>query len=313
MDERTADIFCLSASGDLNATGEASPRPEAALSADPRADVGDQSDFIRRLIEERDALRMQLEAAQLTTQQALRATQQALRARDEFMSLISHELRTPLNAFKLEFYTRRHYLASGSLHEFSAEKIQRMIDFDERQLDRLLRLINDTLDISRIQEGLLRTRPSRINLRELLQNVIEQMSAPLTAAKCEIKFTCMSDVIGYWDEFRIEQAFINLLLNASRYGAGKVIEVTVEPVATGVRVSIRDFGAGIAADDQVKIFQQFERPRAERRGSGLGAGLFITDRIVRAHRGSLYVCSSVNEGSIFSVILPIGDPQEVSH
>lgn len=251
--------------------------------------------------------KIQTEQEQLLSQ--LQDTQQkleyAIRTRDDFISIISHELRTPLNAFRLDFYTRRHYLENGKMEEFTAEKIKRMIDFDERQLDRLLRLINDTLDISRIRTGQLSVRPTRINLAELVEKVVSQLSPQLQAARCDVEFMPANPIVGFLDEFRIEQALINLLLNAMRHGAGKPIEITVEETGCGARLSVRDNGVGVLADHQERIFQQFERAGDGKRSSGLGLGLFITDQIVKAHDGRIYICSHPGEGATFSIVLPL--------
>ena len=239
----------------------------------------------------------------------LRETQQklehAVRTRDDFISIVSHELRTPLNVFRLEFYTRRHYLENGKMEEFTAEKIARMIDFDDRQLDRLLRLINDTLDISRIRMGQLSIRPSRVNLADLMEKLVAQFLPQFEQAQCSVNVVKNTPVVGCWDEFRIEQAAINLLLNAMRHGAGKSIEIAVEEVGCGARLSIRDYGDGVAADNQQRIFQPFERVGDTTRSKGLGLGLFIADQIVKAHHGRVYVCSQPGEGATFSLVLPL--------
>lgn len=235
------------------------------------------------------------------TQQQL---EQAVRMRDDFMSIVSHELRTPLNIFKLEFYMRRTWLDEGQIDAFTPEKIARMLDTDERQLDRLLHLINDILDVSRIRTGQLSVRPTRIDLTELVEKVVERFSMQLAGAGCTAKINAQAGVVGYWDEFRLEQVLANLLLNAMRHGADKVIEIDVEEVGSNARFSVRDGGAGISPEDQSRIFHQFERGGGKRKGSGLGLGLFITDQIVRAHGGWICVGSMPGEGATFSVTLP---------
>lgn len=251
---------------------------------------------------EQEKLLVQLQ----NTQQQL---EQAVRMRDDFMSIVSHELRTPLNTFRLEFYLRRLSLESGDLDAFTPDKIARMIDTDERQLDRLLHLINDILDVSRIRTGQLSVRPTRIDLTELAGRMIEQLAPQLNMAGCKAQTYAPRAVIGYWDEFRVEQVIANLLLNAMRYGAGKAIDIEIEEVKIGVRVLVRDRGMGIAPDDQQRIFQQFERARSQRKGSGLGLGLFIADQIVKTHGGRIYVCSEPGAGATFSVILPLRSVQ----
>ncbi len=250
-------------------------------------------------------IRMEQERLLAELRDAQTKLQHAIRTRDDFISIVSHELRTPLNAFRLEFYTRRHFLENGKMEEFTAEKIARMIDFDDRQLDRLLRLINDTLDVSRIRTGQLSIRPARVNLADLTEKLVAQFSPQFEQAQCEVSMIGRSPVTGHWDEFRIEQALINLLLNAMRHGAGKPIEISIEAVDRGARLSVRDHGQGIAPENQARIFQQFERAGDTRRSKGLGLGLFITDQIIGAHNGRIYVCSNPGEGATFSIILPL--------
>ena len=260
--------------------------------------LNDQIAALKQIKTEQEQLLGQLQ----DTQQKL---EQAIRTRDDFISIVSHELRTPLNAFRLEFYTRRHYLENGKMEEFTAEKIARMIDFDDRQLDRLLRLINDTLDVSRIRTGQLSIRPSRVDLADVVEKLVAQFSPQLEQAQCSAKIVTCTPITGHWDEFRIEQAVINLLLNAMRHGAGKPIEISVEEIGSGARLSIRDYGEGVAPDHQQRIFQQFERAGDSKRSKGLGLGLFITDQIVRAHNGRMYVCSNPGDGATFSITLPL--------
>lgn len=244
-------------------------------------------------------------------QQAQQQLEQAIRMRDDFMSIVSHELRTPLNTFKLEFYMRRFHLESGTVDAFTPDKIARMIDTDDRQLDRLLHLINDMLDTSRIRTGQLSVRPARIDLTELVGKVIEQLQTQLAAAGCTVRIHATDAVIGYWDEFRIEQVLANLLLNAMRHGAGKDIDIEIEEIKSGVRLSVRDQGMGIEPDDQLRIFHQFERARNQRKGGGLGLGLFIADQIAKAHGGCIYVSSEPGSGATFSMLLPSRNPQQI--
>jgi signal transduction histidine kinase len=111
------------------------------------------------------------------------------------------------------------------------------------------------------------------------------------------------------DEFRIEQAVINLLTNAIRHSASKPIDIVVEwrnEPATGAwaYLGVRDYGKGIDPADQARIFEQFERGDKERKGSGLGLGLFIAKQIVAAHGGTLRVESQLGQGALFSLALP---------
>ncbi|MDB6060791.1 MAG: histidine kinase [Verrucomicrobiaceae bacterium] len=238
-------------------------------------------------------------------QQTQTDLQKAMRLRDEFMSVVSHELRTPLNTLKLELYTRRLHLENGDDDAFTFEKIENMVASDERQLNRLIRLINDMTDVARIRTGQLSMRPATTDLVTLTKRVADQFAAQVEMAGSALHLQNTGAVINaYIDEFRIEQAVINLLTNAIRYSAHKPIEISVDEVGDKVRIGIRDYGKGIPDDDQRRIFQQFERGSNERKGSGLGLGLFIAHQIVTAHGGTLAVASKLDEGSLFTLELP---------
>jgi len=109
-----------------------------------------------------------------------------------------------------------------------------------------------------------------------------------------------------WDEFRIEQVLTNLITNALRYGGGRQVEVSVRQEGGRARMSVRDRGPGIAAEDHGRIFEQFERTDDSRRQApGLGLGLYIARQIVRSHGGEIELESAPGQGATFSVNLPL--------
>ena len=263
-----------------------------------------QRGSLSRQVEALELARAEQEKLLVQLQQVQAELQQAVRMRDDFMSIVSHELRTPLNTLKLELYTRKHYLERGDFEVFTPQKIEQMVNTDERQLDRLIRLINDILDVSRIRTGQLSVRPSRVDLGELAASIVEQLQPQCALSGCEARLRINEPAIGQWDEFRLEQVLVNLLTNAIRHGAGKPIEVHIDCRDDCAILSVRDYGIGIKSEDRERIFHQFERGKNERKGSGLGLGLFITDQIVRAHGGAIDVVSAPGAGATFSVTLP---------
>src|SRR5690606_32847593 len=172
---------------------------------------------------------------------------------------------------------------------FTSEKIDTMINNDERQLDRIVRLINDMTDVSRIRTGQLSIRVAQTNVAALVKRILEQFSAQIAMADSSAQFESSSPRISAQvDEVRIEQAIINLLTNAIRHCGAKPIDVSVTELNdTQVRIAVRDYGKGIEPEDHQRIFELFERGTHERKGSGLGLGLFIANQIVRAHGGTL--------------------------
>jgi len=242
-------------------------------------------------------------------QQTQAELQKAMRLRDDFMSVVSHELRTPLNTLKLELYTRRLHIENGDAEAFSLERVETMVANDERQLNQLVRLINDMTDVSRIRTGQLSMRVAEVDMQQLAQRVVSQFSNQLEMAGIQANIHASGALVVKADEFRIEQAVTNLLTNAIRHCAAKPIDIYVEhrhspELGASVCVGVRDYGKGIEPNDQRRIFEQFERGANERRGSGLGLGLFIANQIVCAHGGTLNVESEVGQGAHFTLVLP---------
>jgi signal transduction histidine kinase len=220
------------------------------------------------------------------------------------MSIVAHELRTPLNTLYLESQLRRMQLGRGAMAAFEAPQLEAMFARDDRQIRNMVRLIEDILDVSRIRSGTLSVRPVKTELSLLLRRVIDDLDQQAAAAGSSISLHAPQPVEGWWDEFRIEQVVVNLLTNALRYGGGKPVEVSLSPTAEGARIDVRDYGIGISAADQPRIFRQFERAGGGRSADGLGLGLFITQKLVEAHGGSISVASEPGCGSLFSLDLP---------
>jgi signal transduction histidine kinase len=229
----------------------------------------------------------------------------ALQMRDDFMSLVAHELRTPLNTLYVETQLRQLQLERGDQQAFSAENLRAMINRDGHQIRSMIRLISDLLDVSRIKSGRLSIRPVETNLSELMQRVIDGMALQAQAAGCALQLSIQEGVVGFWDEFRVEQVVINLLTNAYRYGCSKPVEVTLKAQNGAAEICVRDQGIGIAPDAQEKIFQKFERLDAGNIREGLGMGLYIAKQLVCAHNGDILVHSVPGEGAEFRVILPL--------
>ncbi|SIR04552.1 Signal transduction histidine kinase [Pseudomonas sp. B10] len=257
-----------------------------------------QVEALEQARREQEALLQQLQSTQLELEQAVRM-------RDDFMSIVAHEVRTPLNGLILETQLRKMHLSRDNAAAFTLDKMQAMVDRDERQIKSLIRLIEDMLDVSRIRTGKLSIRPSRFDLVQLVSNLLQNFAPQMEAAETSVSFEAPVPVEGCWDEFRIEQVVSNLLTNALRYGGRSPIQVRVYREGEEARVEVQDHGIGISAENQKRIFQQFERVSAKTVVAGLGLGLFISEQIVAAHGGSIVVESEINEGALFRVCLPI--------
>jgi len=221
-----------------------------------------------------------------------------------FVADASHELRTPLNTLFLQTQIRKMNLEKGNPAAFSTEQQRQGVERDQRQIQNMVKLIDDMLDVSRLRRGALAIWPKPTDLSLLVRRVMDGFADQAASAGCEIHLKAPPAISGVWDEFRIEQVVANLLTNATRYGAGKPVDVSVESVPGGARLSVRDRGRGIAPQDQERIFGQFERAVDKDQIPGLGLGLYITRQILAAHGGSISVSSVPGEGATFVVNLP---------
>lgn len=225
--------------------------------------------------------------------------QAALRVRDEFMSIASHELRTPVTSLQLLVQA----LTSG-LVPMSPEQMARALPMIGRQTDRLTRLIDDLLDVSRIQAGRLPLLLEEVDLCVVLKDIAEQFRGDLERARCRVEIHAERPVTGSWDRQRLEQVVSNLLSNAIKFAPGSVIEMTVVESDGVARLVVEDHGVGIDPARLPHLFQRFERAVSAKNYGGLGLGLFITRSIVEALGGAIRVQSAPGEGTTFTVELP---------
>ncbi|KNX77550.1 histidine kinase [Pseudomonas sp. 250J] len=267
------------------------------------------------LFRQRKALDRQLQALEQSRQEqelllaqlqvARGELERAVRMRDDFMSIVSHEVRTPLNGLILETQLRRLHLSRGNLAAFSEDKLKAMVERDERQINSLIRLVEDMLDVSRIRTGKLSIRPRTFDLGQLVRGLVENFAAQAGAVDTPLELQRCDPLQGEWDEFRIEQVVANLLSNALRYGDRKPVQVRVFEEGDMACVQVQDHGIGIDAQHLQRIFQQFERVAAQQATGGLGLGLYISEQIVLAHGGRIQVDSQAGVGSTFTVRLPM--------
>ncbi|AIS17642.1 hybrid sensor histidine kinase/response regulator [Pseudomonas rhizosphaerae] len=263
-----------------------------------RKTLKEQLDALERSRQEQEVLLKRLQVTQSELEHAVRM-------RDDFMSIVSHEVRTPLNGLILETQLRKLHLARDNADAFTLDKMRAMVERDERQIQSLIRLIEDMLDVSRIRTGKLSIRPAQFDLAQLVRNLVDSFAPQVAAADCTISLLADEPVLGIWDEFRIEQVVSNLISNALRYGGKGPVEVTVYGHNGWARVEVRDHGIGISKENQLRIFQQFERVSGSNVVAGLGLGLFISEQIVAAHGGRIEVESALGDGATFRVSLPL--------
>jgi PAS domain S-box-containing protein len=231
-----------------------------------------------------------------------REARAAVRARDDFLSMASHELKTPLTTLHLQVQAMRRRWGRGGE---SPEKAQRHLETLARQVDRLARLIDELLDISRITAGRIDIDWQQVDLTAVVREVVERFADEAAQARCGVKLLIDGPVVGEWDPLRIDQIATNLISNACKYGAGEPIEITVGSDGERARLVVVDRGIGIAPEDQSRIFDRFERAASGRHFGGFGLGLWIVRELLEALGGRIVVDSEPGRGSTFTVELPL--------
>ncbi len=234
------------------------------------------------------------------------AAQSAIRARDEFVSIASHELKTPITSLKMQIQMMLRGINIEKQLTPPPEKLIKALTSSSNQIDRLTVLIEDLLDVTRIETGKLTYKFEQVDLSLMVKEIMERFSEEAKYAKIEFKVHLQDNVMTFCDRYRIEQVLVNLLSNAIKYGSNSPIEVTVYKEPGKAIFIVKDNGMGIAKEMQGKIFERFERAISSTNISGLGLGLYITKQIIDAHKGSIEVESELNHGSTFKVCLPTG-------
>lgn len=224
------------------------------------------------------------------------------RMKDEFVSVVSHELRTPLTSI----HGSLGMLASGLLKPDS-ERGKRLLQIASDSTERLVRLINDVLDIERIESGKVKMEKESCNVADLIEEAVNTIQ-PL-ANKAGVNISVANLPIDIWaDPDRIVQTLTNLLSNAIKFSsAGNTVRLAVEQQDDTVLFRVEDRGRGIPADKLDTIFERFQQVDStdSRKHEGTGLGLAICRSIVQQHDGRIWVESVLNEGSIFYFTLPI--------
>jgi PAS domain S-box-containing protein len=234
---------------------------------------------------------------------------EADRAKSEFVSNVSHELRTPMTAIK--GYTD--LLHAGAVGPVNNDQ-ERFLSIIRNNADRLTALINDLLDISRVETGRVRFEPRPLQIGDVIADVVNALAVPAEDKQQTLTYEVVGglpDVIG--DRDRLNQVITNLVGNAIFYTpAGGKIEVRAYPVEGAVRVDVKDTGIGIASSDLGRIFERFYRADdpVVQEAAGTGLGLSIVKMFVEMHGGRVWVESEPGKGSTFTVLLPVPEQEE---
>ena len=239
----------------------------------------------------------------LEREKAQNETLRLLHRKDEFIKIVSHELKTPVTSLKA--YTQ--ILQSESLATGNSKKEQMFSRMDV-QVNKLTNLINDLLDISKVQDGQLIYNMQNFKMNELVTEIVEEIQRTTKTHRIIIQQNAPSGV--YADRERIGQVLSNLLINSIKYSpnSDKVV-VNLAVHGTKAICSVEDYGIGIVKDEQHKIFDRFYRVSGENLHTypGWGLGLYISKEIIERHEEKLWVQSEVGKGSAFTFSLPLNE------
>lgn len=232
------------------------------------------------------------------------------RSKDEFISVVAHELRNPLTSLRgnLQLLQRRFRKRQDDTAGQDVERVDSVIT----QVDRINDLVGRMLDVSRAGLGRLDVSPEPCDATVLVGAVISEAQGLDPEQTFAVDVPESLPVV--WDEARIQQVLRNLTQNAARYAPGTEVDVRMAVTAGGrVRISVRDHGPGVPPAIKRRLFRQYyrfddgrgESSRMSDGGRGLGIGLYVSARIVRAHGGSLTVDDAEGGGAVFTVELPL--------
>jgi len=231
---------------------------------------------------------------------------QAVAARDQFLAVVAHELRTPLATLTLLvdcLITPLHPHSPTEPGDVVVQK--RQLVMLKRQVDRLTTLVVEMLDVSRITGGGLQLSLGPVDLRDIVRHVLDRFDLEIQRRHVTLMVNAPDPARGIWDAARIDQVITNLISNALKYGAGRPIEVSVRVEASQAVVVVRDHGIGIPDEEQSKIFGPFPPVLAATHHAGLGLSLWMAQQIVQASGGRIKVDSRPEQGSTFTVELPL--------
>jgi PAS domain S-box-containing protein len=231
------------------------------------------------------------------------AAEAANKHKSEFLANMSHELRTPLNA--ILGYAE---LILDNIYGDVPDKIREVLERLDKNGRHLLNLINDVLDLSKIEAGQLVLSLDEYSMEDVIQTVITAVEALAAEKNLKLKVMVPADLkIGKGDQQRIAQVLLNLVGNAIKFTEHGEVKVEVGVSDETFFISVSDTGPGISKPDQKKIFEEFQQAdgSSTREKGGTGLGLSIAKKIVEMHGGQIWVESTLGKGSDFRFTLPI--------
>jgi PAS domain S-box-containing protein len=233
------------------------------------------------------------------------------RMKEEFVSIVSHELRTPLTSIRGSIQ-----LVVGEPGSVPDPEHRNLLQIALNNCERLVRIINDILDVSKIESGNLALDKKAVNVAELIRQSVDVVASPARHADVKVDVKLPADLRPVMvDQDRIVQALVNLLSNAVKFApSGSTITIAAMSSEQTVTVSVTDEGEGIAPQNLNRLFRKFQQvdSSSSRRKGGTGLGLAITKALVEQHGGRIFVDSELHKGTRFSITLPVATREEAA-
>ncbi len=252
----------------------------------------------------------QHQSYQKTTEEQIIQLKKLDKIKSNFLSVTSHELRTPMSVIK--GYIQM--MLKGNLGTISNEQ-KKALEIVLRNSNQLDTLIQDILDISRLESGTMKFIPERTNVKNMVEQTIETMQTIADTKNIKISINLEENTPDLIiDQERVKQVIVNLLNNAIKFSYDEsIITISIRKTGNYVVFEIQDFGRGIPKDKQDKIFEIFYQTDLERdrKFGGVGLGLAISRGIILAHGGNIWVESEPGKGSTFRLTLPITPVQDI--
>ena len=233
------------------------------------------------------------------------------RMKDEFVSIVSHELRTPLTSIRGSVQ-----LVLDEANSVPDPEHRKLLQIALNYCERLVRIINDILDVSKIESGNLSLRKKAVHVADLVRQATDVVAPPARNANVTLDANVPATIRPVMvDPDRIVQALVNLLSNAVKFAPpGSTVRTTVTGTDHTITIAVADQGEGIAPENLNRLFQKFQQvdSSSSRRKGGTGLGLAITKALVEQHGGRIFVDSELHKGTRFSFTLPAATTEEAA-
>ena len=241
------------------------------------------------------------------TRQARLIAEEANKTKSQFLANMSHELRTPLNAI-LNFSA---FVADGVMGPVNSEQ-EEMLRQSITSGNHLLSLINDILDITKIEAGLMDLFIQEVNMNEVLESVASVGKGLVKDKDITLEIDIEANLLTtYGDKRRLRQVFLNIISNAVKFTSEGSVSLHAKSMGNYIRVDIKDSGIGIAPKDHATVFESFKQVKHDiHEAIGTGLGMPISKYFIESHQGKIFLDSDIGKGAIFTVELPILTKEE---